>query len=198
MALLLSPHSDVYDDGGLHERAPPNRFSDDPAWLFSPELLSIPDIKHRLKQPRRQLSSYALYISSHIALEGPYTEPSPSPSPTSVRASSPADPPPIFHHGNHQLPTPDSIEALSRSSTWSKGIDSPTDTFAVPRPHKAGQAKQFRRSKDSIKSKDGNEKRNLRKRGRQESGITKAIGTRCNTHAMTTRSKGRVSRDAMR
>lgn len=92
MTLLLSPQPGAFGHDGFDQRPLGRGFSDDPSWLITPGMLDAPEIRQRLKQPRRQLDPYSLYISSHIALEGEYVEPSPSPSPSrSVRYASPSD-----------------------------------------------------------------------------------------------------------
>jgi hypothetical protein len=187
----LSQDSDVYSHAALdhlaHSRA---GFRDDPAWLFTPDVLNAPHIKQRFKQPRRQLDPYALYISSHISLEGPYTEPSPSPSPTaSPRGESPVDHRPHFSHGNNQLPTPSSLDALSRSSTWTNGTDFTNDHCPITRPHKDMYSAPTTRNKRRPKSKPSSPRKKLRRsRSAPEPRITKSSG-RCNTHSMMTRSK---------
>lgn len=75
MSTMSEPPDDDTGDPGSSQRR------DDPRWLFAPDLLNAPELRDRLEQPRRQLDPYALYISSHVSLEGEYVEPSPSPSP---------------------------------------------------------------------------------------------------------------------
>lgn len=84
MNQMPEPPDDIGCHGSSHSR-------DDPRWLFAPDLLNAPDIRDRLEKPRRQLDSYALYISSHIELAGEYVEPSPSPSPPLQAQVSPLD-----------------------------------------------------------------------------------------------------------
>jgi hypothetical protein len=190
MNLSLTEDSDGYSNDGLDQLAHTRGFSDDPAWLITPDVLNAPHIKQRFNQPRRQLDSYALYISSHISLEGPYVEPSPSPSPTSSpRGESPVDRRPVFSHGNRQLPTPSSLDALSRSSTWTNGTEFTTDHYPAPRPPKDLRSRPQIRSKRRMKSKPTSLKKKLRTCSAPEARITKSRRIR-NTHSMTTRSKG--------
>ncbi len=202
MNLPLTDDSDVYtnddpDPDPLgHSRC---GYHDDPAWLITPDVLNAPHIKHRFKQPRRQLDPYALYISSHISLEGPYIEPSPSPSPTATpRGQSPVDHRLVFSHGNHQLPTPSSLDALSRSSTWTNGTDFTNDHCPTTRPLKAVHSQPSIRTKGQTKSEPSINKKKLRRSySAPDTRTTKSTRIR-NRHKMTTRSKGPAPRHVFR
>ncbi|KAL9109571.1 MAG: hypothetical protein Q9227_005751 [Pyrenula ochraceoflavens] len=145
MAIVLSDPAEPPDPLGhaiLSRHASDFQRQQDPSWLFAPGLLDDPNLKARLRQPRRQLDSYALYISSHVALEGSYVEPSPSPSPTQSRESSPfheqeqdqiSRSPPVEIIGNHSCHdvSPVSLPMEDADLLASTGLASPKPSLAI-------------------------------------------------------------------
>ncbi|KAL9619898.1 MAG: hypothetical protein Q9160_005545 [Pyrenula sp. 1 TL-2023] len=100
---------------------------DDPRWLFAPDLLNAPDLRDRLEKPRRQLDSYALYISSHVELEGQYIEPSPSPSPhLQAQVDSPLE-----DNDDMQMLSPDEVHD-SNLRYRQRMMDTPEEPNSIP------------------------------------------------------------------